>query len=90
LRVRTCPHRRSRVRDGDYYYGTELNRAARIMSSVAHGGQIVVSRATEEFLRYALPAECGFVGLGARQLRDLGRPKRLFQIARPQLLHGQI
>ena len=40
------------VRDGDYY-GTALNRAARLMS-VAHGGQIVVSQVTEELVRDAL------------------------------------
>ena len=37
------------LRDGDYY-GTAVNRAARLMSA-GHGGQIVVSLATEELVQ---------------------------------------
>jgi predicted ATPase/class 3 adenylate cyclase len=70
-------------RDGDYY-GTSLNRAARLMS-VAHGGQIVVSLATEELLHDGMPDECGLVDLGEHRLRDLGRPERLFQVVHPDL-----
>ena len=54
LRVRMGMHTGdAEVRDGDYY-GTALNRAARLMS-VAHGGQIVVSLATEELAVATLP-----------------------------------
>ena len=58
------------VRDGDYSGGA-VNRAERLMS-VAHGGQIVVSAATEELLHDALPEKYGFIDLGEHRLRDLG------------------
>jgi class 3 adenylate cyclase len=62
LRVRMGLHTGAATwRDGDYF-GTALNRAARLMA-VAHGGQVVVSLATEELLRDTVPEECGFVDL---------------------------
>src|SRR5690242_1957977 len=52
LRVRMGAHTGAAdLRDGDYY-GTAVNKAARLMS-VAHGGQIVLSHATEELVRDA-------------------------------------
>jgi len=77
LRVRMGVHSGpAELREGDYY-GTAVNRAARIMS-VAHGGQIVVSAATCELVRDDASVE--LVDLGEHRLRDLGRPERLFQI----------
>ena len=50
LRVRMGIHSgQAELREGDYY-GTAVNRAARLMS-VAHGGQVVVSLATGELVR---------------------------------------
>ena len=46
-------------RAGDYY-GTSLNRAARITNS-GHGDQIVLSRATEELVGDALPDGCELI-----------------------------
>ena len=41
------------LRNGDYF-GPALNRAARLMQA-AHGGQVLVSLATEELVRDTLP-----------------------------------
>jgi predicted ATPase/class 3 adenylate cyclase len=82
LRVRMGVHTGSaEYRDGDYY-GTALNRAARLMSA-AHGGQVVVSHATEELVRDAMPDAAVLVDLGEHRLRDLGRPERVFQLNAP-------
>src|SRR6185503_6209057 len=79
LRVRMGLHTgEAELRDGDYY-GPALNRAARLMSA-AHGGQIVISRATEELLRDDLPPGLDLVDLGDHRLRDLNRPERVFQV----------
>jgi predicted ATPase len=73
----------SESRDGDYS-GSSVNRAARLMSA-AHGGQIVVSAATEGLLRGAMPEKYGFVDLGEHRFRDLGHPEHVFQVAHPDL-----
>ncbi len=75
--VHTCE---AEAREGDYY-GSAVNRAARLMSA-AHGGQIVVSLATRE-LAHEAPVE--FVDLGEHRLPDLARPERVFQVVHPDL-----
>jgi predicted ATPase/class 3 adenylate cyclase len=84
LRVRMGLHTGAAdLRDGDYY-GSAVNRAARIMSA-AHGGQIAVSHATEELLGESLPDGFEFVDLGEHRLRDLSRAERVFQLCAPAL-----
>jgi predicted ATPase/class 3 adenylate cyclase len=84
LRVRMGIHTGvAELRDGDYF-GPSVNRAARLMSA-AHGGQAVVSLATEELVRDASRAGTELLDLGEHRLRDLGRPERVFQIAHPGL-----
>jgi predicted ATPase/class 3 adenylate cyclase len=68
------------ARDGDYY-GTAVNRAARLMAA-AHGGQIVVSLATEELVQ---DHGVELLDLGEHALRDLTRPERVFQVVHPDL-----
>jgi len=81
LRVRMGLHSGpAELRDGDYY-GTTVNRAARIMS-VAHGGQVVVSLATQELAR---DGSTEMLDLGEHRLKDLGQPERIFQVLHADL-----
>jgi len=81
LRVRMGLHTcEAEVRDGDYY-GSGVNRAARLMS-VAHGGQIVVSAVTSELVR---GSSVEFVDLGEHRLRDLANSERVFEVRAPGL-----
>ena len=52
-------------RDGDYY-GPALNRGARLMAA-GHGGQILLSLATEELVRDHLPADIALRDMGERR-----------------------
>jgi predicted ATPase/class 3 adenylate cyclase len=64
-------------RDGDYF-GPPLNRVARLRDA-AHGGQIVLSAATRELTRGALPAGVELRDLGVHRLRDLAEPEHIYQ-----------
>jgi predicted ATPase/class 3 adenylate cyclase len=66
------------LRDGDYF-GTVLNRAARVMGA-GHGGQILVADSTA-----ALLSGIDLLDLGPRRLRDLPIPVGVFQVRAPGL-----
>jgi len=74
------------LRDGDYY-GSAVNRCARIRS-LAHGGQTLVSYATSDLIRdHSLPG-LELRDLGEHRLRSLSRPERVFQLVAPGLPSG--
>jgi predicted ATPase len=66
------------LRDGDYF-GTVLNRAARVMAA-GHGGQVLVADSTAVLL-----SGVDLVNLGPRRLRDLPNPITVFQLRAPGL-----
>jgi predicted ATPase/class 3 adenylate cyclase len=70
-------------RDGDFY-GTAVNRAARIMST-AHGGQVLLSQVVASMVEARLPEKAQLLELGAVRLRDLASPERLYQLVHPKL-----
>ncbi len=84
LRVRMALHTgTAEERDGDYF-GPPLNRVARILGA-GHGGQVLLSTATQELLRDDLPGGAALRDLGEHRLKDLIRPEHLFQIVAPDL-----
>jgi predicted ATPase len=66
------------LRDGDYF-GTVLNRAARVMAA-GHGGQILLAESTASLITGA-----DLLDLGPRRLRDVPVPVKLFQVRAPGL-----
>jgi len=53
--------------------------------SAGHGGQTLLSLATQELVRDSLPAGSSLRDLGERRLKDLFRPERVFQVTVPDL-----
>jgi hypothetical protein len=53
--------------------------------AVAHGGQVLVSGATEPLVRGGLPTRAALDDLGEHRLRDLAEPLRVFQVSHPDL-----
>src|SRR5829696_3749103 len=84
LRVRMALHTAAATpQDGDYR-APGLNRLARLLAA-AHGGQVLLSLATQDLARDALPLGAGLRDLGEHPLRDLYRPERVFQLLHPDL-----
>jgi predicted ATPase/class 3 adenylate cyclase len=84
LRVRMGLHTGSAELRGRDYYGSALNRAARLMA-VAHPGQVVCSQTTADLVHDSLPLSVGLRELGRHQLRDLARPENVYQLTHPEL-----
>src|ERR1700682_1388944 len=72
------------LRDEGNYIGPTINRTARLRD-LAHGGQTVLSGATEEIVADHLPPDAWLLPLGSHQLRDLRRPERVIQLCHPDL-----
>jgi predicted ATPase/class 3 adenylate cyclase/DNA-binding CsgD family transcriptional regulator len=72
------------LRDVGNYIGATINRTARLRD-LGHGGQTLLSGATEELVIDRLPAESWLTDLGTHPLRDLPRPARVVQLCHPDL-----
>jgi class 3 adenylate cyclase len=76
IRVRMGVHTgEAEWRDGDYF-GTVVNRAARLMA-IGHGGQVLCSSTTADLVG---DSDLGLTDLGEHLLRDLDRPMHVFQV----------
>jgi predicted ATPase/class 3 adenylate cyclase len=84
LRVRCGLHAGVVERRDNDYFGSAVNRAARIMSA-AHGGQMLVSEAVADGVREMLPAAVALRDLGRVRLKDLATPEHVYQVVHPGL-----
>jgi predicted ATPase/class 3 adenylate cyclase len=85
LKVRSSLHTGDvELRDSHNYVGSALNRAARLRS-LAHGGQVLVSRSTYDLVRDVLPDGSSLTDLGSHRLRDLTEPEQVYQLIHADL-----
>jgi predicted ATPase/class 3 adenylate cyclase len=87
IRVRIALHTANVVAHHGDYVGLPLSHIERILAS-GHGGQVLLSRATQELLRDQLPRELGLRDLGTHQLKGLSNPQQIFQLVAPELADG--
>ncbi len=79
LRVRMAIHTGTAdERDGDYF-GTTVNRVARILA-VGNGGQVLISGVAADLVVAELPPHATMRDLGQHRLRDLERPEQIYQL----------
>jgi len=82
LQVRMGVHTgEGEFRDGDYY-GTAVNRCARLRDT-ANGGQILVSQSTFDLVQDHLPGDIQLLNLGKRPLKGLVRSEQTYQLLAP-------
>jgi predicted ATPase/Tfp pilus assembly protein PilF len=64
---------------GGYYFGSTLNRTARLLTA-AHPGQILLGASSAELLKDQLPGGATLRNLGQHRLRSLVRPEQIYQL----------
>src|ERR1700743_943978 len=74
------------LRDEGNYAGPTINRTARLRD-LGHGGQTLLSGATEALVLDGLPDDVWLTDLGTHSLRDLPRPERVIQLCHPDLVN---
>jgi class 3 adenylate cyclase len=74
------------LRDEGNYAGPTINRTARLRD-LGHGGQTVLSGATEALVLDCLPDGVWLTELGAHELRGVPRPERVIQLCHPDLVN---
>jgi predicted ATPase/class 3 adenylate cyclase len=79
IRVRMALHTGATEERDDDYVGPALNRAARLLSA-GHGGQTLLSLATEQLVRDNLPQLVTLTDMGEHRLKDLQQPEHIYQL----------
>jgi YVTN family beta-propeller protein len=84
VRVRLGLHSGEPIVGGERYVGLGVHQAARV-GAAGHGGQVLLSSATRELVKSALPEGVTLRDLGDRRLKDIDSPERIYQLVVPGL-----
>jgi predicted ATPase/class 3 adenylate cyclase len=84
LRVRAALHTGAANERGGDYFGSTVNRVARLLS-IGHGGQTLLSGVMHDLVLGALPQQASLRDLGEHRLKDLSRPEYVYQLLAPGL-----
>src|SRR6185503_10728881 len=86
IKVRMGIHTgKAEIQESGAYHGyLTLSRVQRLMSA-AHGGQVLLSLASQELVCDDLPEGVALRDMGKRRLKDLVRPEHIYQLIIPDL-----
>jgi len=85
IRVRMALHTgEADLRGGEYHGHAAINRCARVRGA-AHGGQVLVTKATRDLVFPHLGGGLGLEDLGEHRLRDIIERERIYQLTHPDL-----
>jgi predicted ATPase/class 3 adenylate cyclase len=84
LRVRCGLHAGIVERRDNDFFGSVINRAARVMSA-AHGSQVLLSQSVAALVGERLPAGVTLRDLGSVRLRGFATAERVYQVVHPKL-----
>jgi predicted ATPase/class 3 adenylate cyclase len=85
LRVRMGLHTgEAHVQEGDYVDHAPINRCARVKAA-AHGGQVLLTKATRDLVEGRVGGNFGLMRLGEFRLRDLAEPELIYQLTHADL-----
>lgn len=80
IRVRMALHRGSAETRDEDFYGPTVNRCARLRA-IAHGGQVLISKAVYDAARSELPEDVLLRDMGHHRLKDLQESEQVYQAA---------
>jgi predicted ATPase/class 3 adenylate cyclase len=80
IRVRIGMHTGEGLLSGGTYVGLDVHRAARV-SAAGHGGQVLLTDATQALLGGHLPPDSTLRDHGEHKLKDLSRPERIWELS---------
>ncbi len=84
LRARMAVHTgEAEERNGDFF-GSAVNRAARLLDA-AHGGQVLVSESAAGLVQDSMATGTVLVDLGEHRLKDLAHAERIYQLSHRDL-----